>query len=289
MSAQAEEPESARSAPAGLGPTRSGPLVALHDVSVRHGDAPAEQALLEATIVIERGERVALLGPSGAGKSTVIDVMGGRRRPSSGRAHIDGIDLAETTGRTARVTRARIGMVAQRSELVPSLSVHRNVLLGRSGRQRSATTLWRLLRNADAGGVGASLESVGIADLADRTTSSLSGGQRQRVSIARVHYQSPDLVLADEPVSNLDPVRSNAVLELLTGLVIGCPQRSLVVALHDPDLARRHCDRIIGLDRGVVSFDLPTAEVTDELIDSLYTAPPKGRDPDHVNASADWR
>ncbi len=250
------------------------PLASLRGVTVRFGRASADPALIDVTLDVERGERVALLGASGAGKSTILDVLGGRRQPSDGRAFMEGADLARLSGQAGRSIRARIGTIAQRSELVPSLSVHRNVLLGRAGVQRSSTTLLALLRRSDPSGVQAALAAVGLDGFADRAANSLSGGERQRASIARLHYQSPDLVLADEPVANLDPTRSSAIIELLVGLVDERPGRALVVALHDPDLARRHFDRIIGIEHGGVQFDLPALEVSDELVSSLYADEP---------------
>ncbi|MEZ5378656.1 MAG: ATP-binding cassette domain-containing protein [Acidimicrobiales bacterium] len=258
-----------------LTPT-TGPAASLSDVAVRFGTTSSLTALSGVSLLVERGQRVALLGSSGAGKSTLLDVLGGRRRPTAGVALVGDIDLARATGRAARRTRARIGMVAQRSELVPSLSVHRNVLLGRAGSQSSATTMWALARHQDADGVGRALAAVGLEDLADRRTSTLSGGQRQRVTIARVHYQSPDLVLADEPVSNLDPVRADTVLELLGSLVNDQPHRALVVALHDPDLAVRHFDRVIGIESGTISFDLPAERLDAERIERLYASASTG-------------
>ncbi len=249
---------------------RTSTLASLDEVSVRFGDAADEQALASVSLDIGAGECVALLGPSGAGKSTLLAVLGGRQRPTAGRAVVHGVDLATAPGRVARRTRARIGMVAQSDELVRSISVHRNVLLGRAGSMSAASMLVALAKQGDVDGVSAALASVGVDELIDRTTDTLSGGQRQRVSIARVRYQDPALVLADEPVSNLDPTRSEDVLELMTSLVAERGDRSLVVSLHDPMLARRHCSRVIGIERGTVAFDLDADAVSDGMIASLY-------------------
>ncbi len=114
----------------------------------------------------------------------------------------------------------------------------------------------------------AALAALGIEDKLHERTDRLSGGEQQRVALARLLVQRPDLILADEPVSSLDPARSDEVLGLITGVV--ADRRALLVSLHDFDLARRRCDRLIGLRRGRVVFDLPAGEVTDRHGAALY-------------------
>ena len=117
------------------------------------------------------------------------------------------------------------------------------------------------------------LARTGIGGLLHARTDTLSGGEQQRVALARVLVQDPDLVLADEPVASLDPARAEEVLELLCEPAAD-RDRTLLVSLHDPDLALRHCDRVVGLRAGRVLFDLPPAEVTADLRRQLYELEP---------------
>jgi phosphonate transport system ATP-binding protein len=113
------------------------------------------------------------------------------------------------------------------------------------------------------------LGTVGIADKIFERTEKLSGGEQQRVALARVLVQNPDLILADEPVSSLDPARAEEVMDLL-GAVVADRLRTLIVSLHDFDLARRRCDRVIGLRAGKVLFDLAPRDVDAALGAELY-------------------
>ena len=110
---------------------------------------------------------------------------------------------------------------------------------------------------------------MGIADKLHERTDRLSGGEQQRVALARVLVQEPELILADEPVSSLDPARAEEVMDLL-GEVVADRGRTLLVSLHDFGLARRRCDRVVGMRAGRVVFDLPAGDVTDELGVELY-------------------
>ena len=115
------------------------------------------------------------------------------------------------------------------------------------------------------------LAQVALADRLHDRTDTLSGGQQQRVALARVIAQAPEMVIADEPVSSLDPTLAGAVLELLATVVVG-RDRTLVTSLHDVSLARRWCDRLIGLTDGAAACDLPAGAVTDEHTRILYAA-----------------
>jgi phosphonate transport system ATP-binding protein len=218
------------------------------------------------------GERVALVGPSGAGKTTALRLCTGSVRPTAGAVECLGQDLATATPDQLRDVRRRVGTVYQQLDLVGPLRVVHNVNAGRLGEWSRRRALRSLVRPVQADAAREALARVGIADKLFERTDRLSGGEQQRVALARVLVQAPELILADEPVSSLDPARAEEVMDLL-GEVVADRSRTLLVSLHDFGLARRRCDRIVGVKAGRVAFDLPAGEVTDELGVALYRIP----------------
>jgi phosphonate transport system ATP-binding protein len=244
-------------------------MVELDNVSVRYPGA-VQTAVDGVTFTVHPGERVGLLGPSGAGKSTLLNVIAGLVEPTTGCVKRNGVTRQELATRDRRASDAEVGMIHQQLLLVPSLRVIHNVNAGMLGRW----SLWRALRSLwvsprDVEAVNRVLGTLGISDKTFVRTAELSGGQQQRVALARVLRQSPSLYLADEPVSAVDPRWSDEVLSLLSDEV----QRrtvSLLVSLHDVELAQRWCDRLIGLREGRVAFDLPTSQVDAAELTNLY-------------------
>jgi len=218
---------------------------------------------------IRAGERVALVGPSGAGKTTVLQLCSAGVVPTTGMVTVFGHSLAGADSGELRAVRRRIASVHQQLHLVGPLRVVHNVNAGRLGSWSTARALASLVRPAEVDAARTALAQVGIADKLFERTDRLSGGEQQRVALARVLVQQPDLILADEPVASLDPARAEEVMDLL-GAVVAGGTGTLVVSLHDFHLARRSCDRVVGLRRGRVLFDLPAHRVTDEVGTDLY-------------------
>ncbi len=241
-------------------------VVALRHVSRRFGD---RLAIDDISLEIRAGERVALIGPSGAGKTTLLRIMNGRLTPTAGERVILGSRLDDLRGHALRRLRRDIGTIDQSPALVDSLRVIHNVNAGHLGRWSTLRALVSLLTPMDRPVAAAALASLGIADTIDAPTATLSGGQRQRVAVARVLVQDPVLVLADEPVSHLDPERARTVLSILANVETS-RRRALVVSLHRPDLAREFCDRIIGLRAGRILFDRAAGDVTAAATVPLY-------------------
>jgi phosphonate transport system ATP-binding protein len=159
--------------------------------------------------------------------------------------------------------------VSQSLDLVGPLRVVHNVNAGRLARWSLPRAAWSLVRPQGLPEAVAALERVGLADrLLDRCDE-LSGGQQQRVALARLLVQDPELVLADEPVSSLDPTLAAQVLGLLREL---SAERTLLTSLHDPELAVRCCDRVVGLREGRVVLDVPSAQLRSAGLDELYGA-----------------
>ena len=211
----------------------------------------------------------AIIGPSGTGKSTLIRCINRLVDPTAGEILFGGQDLARLKGRALREARRRIGMVFQEYNLVERLTVMENLLCGRLG----YVAVWRAwLRRFPAADIARAfelLDSVGLGEFATRRADALSGGQRQRVGIARAVMQGPQLVLADEPTSSLDPKTSVEIMELLAGLARerGIP---VVVNIHNVELAKRFAQRIVGMAQGVVVFDGPPAALREDHLIQIY-------------------
>nr|WP_135466814.1 phosphonate ABC transporter ATP-binding protein [Crenalkalicoccus roseus] len=211
----------------------------------------------------------AVIGPSGTGKSTLIRCINRLVEPTRGEIRLHGEALTGLRGRALRLARRRIGMVFQEYNLVERLSVMENVLCGRLG----YVPVWRAwLRRYPAEDIErafALLDAVGLPDHATRRADALSGGQRQRVGIARALMQRPELLLADEPTSSLDPKTAVEVLELLARLTAeaGVP---VIVNIHNVELAKRFAGRIVGMAGGAIVFDGPPEALEPVHLRQIY-------------------
>lgn len=242
------------------------PVFELRQVTQQFGHFVALDCI---TLQIYSGERVALVGPSGAGKSTLLRLLNGTLLPSQGEVWALGQNLRRLSSRQLRLVQRQIGTIYQQFHLVDSLRVIHNVNAGHLGRWSFWQAALSLVYPLEVKTAAAALHRVGIPEKLYARTDRLSGGQQQRVAIARVLVQDPLAILADEPVSSLDPALSQEVMELLQALVQESG-KTLVTSLHSVELARSHCDRILGLRDGKILFDAPPASVSAAMIDALY-------------------
>ena len=241
----------------------------LADLAFTHPNG--QPALRGVTLAVAAGERLAVIGPSGAGKTTLLRVIGASLKPAAGSVQALGADPWRLGAGALRRLRARIGTVHQAPPLPPRLRVVTAVLAGRLGQWSAARALGSLLYPSDVAGARAALARLGLADRLFDRCDRLSGGQLQRVGIARVLYQGPDLLLADEPVSALDPTLADAAVGELVAQSTATGA-TLVASLHAVDLALRWFPRIVGMRDGAVAFDRPAAEVTAQMLHALYAA-----------------
>jgi phosphonate transport system ATP-binding protein len=243
------------------------PALVLEDVGLVHPNG--QRALKGVTLAVGRGARVAVIGPSGAGKTSLLRIAATALRASEGRVELLGVRPWQLGARSLKALRARIGLVHQVPPIPPRLRVITAVLAGRLGVWSGWRALASLLVPGDIAGAQAALARLDLADRLFDRCDRLSGGQLQRVGMARVLYQAPELMLADEPVSALDP----ALADMAVGELIAQSEATgatLVASLHAVDLALKWFDRIVGLRAGVVVFDASAAAVSRTMLQELY-------------------
>ena len=246
---------------------------ALHGVDVVHRNG--HLALEGLTLAVRHGERVALVGPSGAGKTTLLRLLGLSLAPADGRFEMFGSDPWRARAGELRRLRSRIGHLHQNPPIPPRQRVVHAVLAGRLGQWPWWRSLASLLMPVDCQGAAAELARLDMAGRLFERCDRLSGGQLQRVALARVLYQRPQLLLADEPVAAMDPALAELTVRLLNA---EASRRgvTLVASMHAVELALRHFERVIGVRGGRLLFDLPADRVAPGRLDALYESDPVG-------------
>ena len=266
-------------------------MLTIERLTRRFGDFVAVDAV---DLEIPAGQMVGVIGRSGAGKSTLLRMIDRLIEPSEGRIVFEDREVTALKGASLRHWRRDCAMVFQQFALVDRLDVLANVMMGRLDHMPS----WRALTkswSADDKAIALSaLELFDIGSLAANRAGSLSGGQQQRVAIARALVQEPRVILADEPIASLDPRNTKLVMDALLrvnrdfGITV-------LTNLHSIDLAKRYCDRLIGMRAGAVVFDGRPEALTDEVVRDLYGLEaaevveiPKAGDPTPDQIRAAW-
>jgi phosphonate transport system ATP-binding protein len=240
----------------------------------------AARVLCGIDLKVEQGEFVGVIGLSGAGKSTLLRCINRLVDATSGEILVpravfdpqaDGarVDILKLNRRELRLLRRKVGMIFQQFNIAKRLSVIENVLSGGLGYQSSAKSCLRLFSREEKRHALINLKRVGLLDHAYKRADALSGGEQQRVAIARTLMQNPAVILADEPVSSLDPRLSRVVLDILKRVCLEDGITALV-SLHTLDLTREYANRIVGLKQGQVFFDGPTRELTEAIVEKIY-------------------
>jgi putative ABC transport system ATP-binding protein len=220
-------------------------VIDARDVTLRFGSGSAAVDVLRGvSLSVEAGERLAILGPSGSGKSSLMAVLAGLERATSGKVQVAGADFsALDEDGLARARRGRIGIVLQAFHLIPTMTALENVGIPL---ELAGIAEPEVMARAE-------LVAVGLGHRLDHYPTQLSGGEQQRVGLARAIAARPALIFADEPTGNLDEATGEAVIELLFGRLADTGA-TLVLITHDAALAAR-CDRIIEMKDGHIVRD----------------------------------
>lgn len=240
-------------------------MIEIRNLTKRYGDFTALQ---DVNLKVNKGEFLVILGASGAGKSTLLRCINHLAEPTQGEVWVDG-ELSRGDRAGLRRVRRQVAMIFQHYNVVPRLSVLKNVLTGRLGSMPAIQSWFQLFPREDIAKARECLRRVELEHKADVRTDTLSGGQKQRVGIARALAQAPKVILADEPVASLDPKTSRSVLRYLqqasrdSGITVICN-------LHQVDYAREFGQRIVGVSAGRVVFDGRPDELTDEALHRIY-------------------
>jgi phosphonate transport system ATP-binding protein len=234
------------------------PAISVNNVTKRYEDVVA---LDDVSFEIPEGQFVVILGPSGAGKSTLLRILNGLTPPTEGEVFIGDERIGSA--------RSEVGMVFQMHYLIENLSAYRNALTGALSRAGLLRSLMTWYDTEDKRTALEALDTVGLLDFAEQRAGSMSGGQKQRVGIARALVQNPDLLLADEPVSSLDP---KAARDVMSYMKEAAGERGLttLASLHQVNIAREFGERFIGVRDGAVVFDGTREDLTMEVVDEIY-------------------
>lgn len=240
-------------------------MIRIRGLAKRYGEQPALRGI---DLDVAAGELCVVLGPSGAGKSTLLRCINRLVEPDAGEVRINGRPPPDSPD-ALRELRAGVGMIFQQHNLVPRLSVLKNVLTGRLARLPVLSSIAQIFPREDIAIAMDALNRVGLAERAEDRADRLSGGQQQRVGIARALAQQPEVLLADEPVASLDPKTARVVLEDLRSAAHEL-QIAVLCNLHQVELAREFADRVVGIAAGKLVFDGPPAALDEAALQRIY-------------------
>jgi len=238
----------------------------IRNLSKRFGENTAVDRV---SLEVASGSFVGVIGRSGAGKSTLLRMINRLNEPTEGSIEYDGTVVTQLKGVALNEWRRNCAMVFQQFNLVGRLDVLTNVLMGRLTTVPTWRALLTMWSDADKLDALEALDRFGMAEFAAQRCDQLSGGQQQRVAICRALLQRPQIILADEPIESLDPKNTQMVMDALKrinedmGITVICN-------LHDLDIARHYCNRLVGMSEGRVVFDDVPEKFTENLVQSLY-------------------
>jgi phosphonate transport system ATP-binding protein len=245
--------------------------ITLQSVSARHPAAQtnAPDAVRSVSLQVAAGEHVAIIGPSGAGKTTMLHLLACALKPSVGSMQLGDIDPWAISVPALQQMRGLLFLAPQVPPLPPRQRVVTAVLAGRLPQQGLVASLRSLFYPTGIALADAALARFDLSEKLFDRVDRLSGGERQRVGLARILASQATLLLVDEPLSALDPSRSEQAIAALTHIATE-RGATLVATLHHVEMALKSFPRIIGMREGSVAFDLPAAQVTQQHLHELY-------------------
>ncbi|WP_298817437.1 phosphonate ABC transporter ATP-binding protein [Chloroflexus sp.] len=226
-------------------------------------------ALDNVSFSVQPGEFVAIIGPSGAGKSTLLRCINRLIDVTSGDIRFAGVSVPQLRGAALRRHRTQIGMIFQHYNLVNRLSVIENVLHGRLGYKNTLQGILGLYSEQEKRDAVRILETLGLTEQMYKRCDQLSGGQKQRVGIARALVQKPKMLLCDEPIASLDPSSAKVIMDTLQDInrTMGI---TVLVNLHQVDVALHYAERIIGVNKGRIIYDGAPHALSNAQIYQIY-------------------
>lgn len=228
-------------------------------------------AVNDVSFNLTSSQMVGIIGRSGAGKSTLLRILNRLTDATLGEVIASGENVLNLKGKKKLEWQRRCAMIFQQFNLIPRLDVLTNVILGRLNQQSLLRSSLKLFSAEERASALLQLDRFGVAETALQRAETLSGGQQQRVAICRAMMQSPEFILADEPISSLDPLNARLVMDALRE--INRKEKITVLCnLHTLDTARNYCDRIIGMREGSIVFDGSPDELSDKTAREIYGA-----------------
>ena len=218
---------------------------------------------------VEKGEFVGILGPSGAGKSLTMRCLNGLLKPDEGSVILTddsgkSYNISKIKKSALRKVRQKIGVIFQGYHLVKRISALENVMVGRLGQISTLRSLLYGFTDKEAEEAIQALDKVKMGHRAGAITAGLSGGEMQRIAIARAIFQSPAILLADEPISNLDPSNAKVIMKLIRPLAEIMP---VIGVFHQPEMTAKYCTRVIAIKDGKIIYDGDPRLSNDTLVE----------------------
>ncbi|MFC6253684.1 phosphonate ABC transporter ATP-binding protein [Secundilactobacillus hailunensis] len=228
-----------------------------------------KMSLTDVSFSVQPGEVTVIIGPSGAGKTTILRSINQLIRDDEGEILFDQVDMRQLNRAQLRRARSHIGMIFQSYNLIEPLTAIENVLHGCLGTKSNFAGIFSIYNTREKEEALKLLQKVGLEEFAYQQCRNLSGGQKQRVGIARALMQHPKIILCDEPIASLDPKSTITVMDILKDLAVN-EGISVLINLHQVDIARKYADHVIGINNGQVVFDDRTPALSDTAVTGIY-------------------